>query len=172
MVTGNGSEALLESFEVLEGENRGGRKDGNLFVIGDGLEGGTHGDFGFAVADVAAEQAIHGLGRFHVANDVFDGLGLIFGFVELEGVFEFAEPFVAGRKGVSDGCFTLGVKFEQLIGHVFHGLLDASFGLRPGLRAEMTQDGLRALRRAIFLDEIEAGERDIEAGGFGEFEQA
>ena len=56
---------------------------------------------------------------------VFDGLGLVFGFVEFEGVFEFAEPFVAGRKGVSDGGFALGVELEQFVGHVFHGLADA-----------------------------------------------
>ena len=124
---GERGEALLESFEVLEGEDGGGREHGDLFVIGDGFEGGAHGDFGFAVADIAAEQAVHGLGGFHVANDVFDGLRLIFGFVEFEGVFELAEPFVGGRKGVSDGGFALGVELEKFVGHVFHGLLHASF---------------------------------------------
>ena len=55
-----------------------------------GLEGGAHGDFGLAVAHVAAQQAVHGLRRFHVALDVGDGRELVVGLVEFEGVFEFA----------------------------------------------------------------------------------
>ena len=35
----------------------------------------------------------------------------------------------------------------------------------------MTQDRLGAFRGAILLDQIEAGQRDVEARGFGEFEQ-
>ena len=65
---GKRGEALLESFEVLEGEDGGGREHGDLLVVVDGFEGGAHGDFGFAVADVAAEQAVHGLRGFHVAR--------------------------------------------------------------------------------------------------------
>ncbi len=60
-VDGEVGEAALEGFEVLEGEDGGGREDGDLLAILHGLEGGAHGDFGFAVADVAAEQAVHGL---------------------------------------------------------------------------------------------------------------
>ncbi len=44
---------------MLEGEDRGGREHGDLLAILHGFEGGAHGDFGFAVADVAAEQAVH-----------------------------------------------------------------------------------------------------------------
>ncbi len=144
MVTGNGREALLESFEVLEGEDGRGREDCYLLIVADRLERGAHADFGFAVTNVAAEQAVHGLGGFHVAHDILDSLGLVFGFVEFEGVFEFAEPFVARRESVSDGGFALGVELEEFVGHVFHGLADASFCLRPRLRAQMTEDGLGA----------------------------
>ena len=52
-----------------------------------------------------------------------------FGFVELEGVFELAEPLVGGWKGVSHGSFALGVKFEKLVGHILHGLAHAGFCL-------------------------------------------
>jgi len=50
---------------MLEGENCRGRKNGDLFAVGNRLEGGAHRHFGFAVADVAAEQAVHrrGLSR-------------------------------------------------------------------------------------------------------------
>ena len=70
-----------------------------MLAILHGLEGGAHGDFGFAVADVAAEEAVHGLGGFHVALDVGDGGELVVGLVEVEGVFELALHVGVGREG-------------------------------------------------------------------------
>jgi len=35
------SESFLEGFEMLEGEDGGGREDGYLLVVNDGLEGGA-----------------------------------------------------------------------------------------------------------------------------------
>ncbi len=61
-----------------------------MFAVLHGFEGGAHGDFGFAVADVAAEEAVHGLGGLHVGLDVGDGGELVVGLVEVEGVFELA----------------------------------------------------------------------------------
>jgi len=45
-----GGEAALEGFEMLEGEDGGGRQHGNLLGVGDSFEGGAHGHFGLAVA--------------------------------------------------------------------------------------------------------------------------
>jgi len=59
-------EPLLEGLEVLEGEDRGRREDRDLLAVLYRLEGRAHGYFGFAVSDVAAEQAIHRGGRLHV----------------------------------------------------------------------------------------------------------
>ena len=168
---GERSEALLESFVVLEGEDRGRREHGDLLVVADGLECGAHGDFCLAVADVAAEQAVHGLGGFHVAGDVGDGLRLVFGLVELEGVFELAHELVARGEGVALGHFAFGVELEEFVGHVFHGLAHAGFGLGPGLRAEMTQGWLGAFGRPVFLNQVEARERDVETRALGVFEQ-
>ena len=168
---GKRPEALLESFVVLEGEDRGGREHGDLLVVADGLECRAHGDFRLAVADVAAEQAVHGLGRFHVAHDVGDGLRLVFGLVELEGVFELAHEVVARGERVALGHFAFGVELEQFVGHVFHGLAHAGFRLGPRLRAEMTERWLGAFGRTVFLNQVEARERDVEARAFGVFEQ-
>jgi hypothetical protein len=168
---GERAEALLESFIVLEGQDRGGSEHGDLFVVADCLEGRAHGDFCLAVADVAAEQAVHGLSGFHIAGDVSDGLGLIFGFVELEGIFELADEFVARGEGMAYGHFAFGVELEEFVGHVFHGLAYTGFGFGPRLRAEMTEGWLRAFGRAVFLNQVEAGERDVEARAFGVFEQ-
>ena len=148
-----------------------GRQDGDLLAILHRLEGGAHGDFGLAVADVAAEQAVHGLRRLHVALDVGDGGDLVVGLVEVEGVLELALHVGVGREGRADGGLALRVELEQLAGHVGHRLLDAGLGLLPGLGAELVE-----LRRgsgiggAVLLDQVEAGERDVKLGLVGELE--
>ena len=170
-VDGEVSEAALEGLVVLEGENGGGREHGDLLAILHGLEGGAHGDFGLAVADIAAEQAVHGLRRFHVGLDVGDGRDLVVGLVEVEGVLELAlHVAVGGERGAESGL-ALGVELEQLGGHVGHGLLDARLGLLPGLGAEPVELGRRAgLGGAVLLDQVEARERDVELGLVGELE--
>ena len=102
MLTGNLENRRLEGLEVLEAEDRGRREDSDLLGVLHGFEGGAHGDFGLAVANVAAEQAVHGLGRFHVTLDVGDGAELVVGLGEVEGVFELALRLVSGEKGVAD----------------------------------------------------------------------
>ena len=165
------TEALLESFVVLEGEDGGGREHGDLLVVADGLERRAHGDFRLAVANVAAEQAIHGLRGFHVAGDVGDRLGLVFGFVKFERVFELANELIARGEGVALCHFAFGIKLEKFVGHVFHGLAHAGLGLGPCLRAEVTQGWLSPFRRPVFLNQVEASERDVEARALGVFEQ-
>ncbi len=170
-VDGEVGEALFEGLEVLEREDGGGGEDGDLFAILHGLEGGAHGDFGLAVADVAAEEAVHGLGGLHVGLDVDDGGELVVGFGEGEGVFELALEVVVGREGGAYCRLALGVELEELSGHISHGFLDAGLGLLPGLGAEFVEDGSGSgLGGAIFLDEVETGERDVELGGVGELE--
>ncbi len=112
-----------------------------------------------------------GCGGFHVGLDVGDGGELVVGLVEVEGVFELALHVGVGREGGADGGLALRVELEQLGGHVGHRLLYARLGLLPGLRAELVE-----LRRgagvggAVLLDEVEAGERDVELGLVGELE--
>src|SRR6185437_5893595 len=72
MATGKAAKRCL-NVSVLEGKDSGGREHRNLLVVADGLEGGAHGDFRLAIAHVSAQQAVHGLGRFHVTLDVIDG---------------------------------------------------------------------------------------------------
>ena len=47
--------AFGEGLVVLLGENGGGHQHGGLLVVADGLEGRTHGDFGLAIAYIAAD---------------------------------------------------------------------------------------------------------------------
>ena len=87
-----GLEAAFEGLEVLKRKDCSRRQDDHLLAVAERLEGRAHDDFGLAVADIAAEQAVHGLRALHILLDFLDGGELVFGFGELEGVFELALP--------------------------------------------------------------------------------
>src|ERR1019366_4855237 len=72
-----GLEAAFEGFEMLKYENCSRSQDDDLFTIPESFEGGAHDDFGLAVADVATEKAVHGLGTFHVPLNLGDGGDLV-----------------------------------------------------------------------------------------------
>ena len=69
---GEAGEALAERLLVLEREHGRRREDRDLLAVHHRLERGAHRHFGLAVADVAAEQAVHRRRRLHVALDVGD----------------------------------------------------------------------------------------------------
>ena len=62
-----GREALAERPQVLEGEHGRGREEGDLLAVHDRLERRAHRHLGLAVADIAAQQPVHGRRRLHVA---------------------------------------------------------------------------------------------------------
>ena len=94
--------ALAEGVEMLLGQDGGGGEDGDLFAAQGGFEGGADGHFGFAVADVAADEPVHRAGalpcRALVASD---GAHLVGGFLDRRSALEFALPARrrAGRHG-------------------------------------------------------------------------
>ena len=96
---------------------------------------------------------------------------LVLGFGVLEGVFEFALPVGVGRERKAFGHAALGVELQQLVRHVAHFGFDARFGFRPGGAAEPVEGRLRFSRAAIFLDQIQARQRNVELRFAGVFEQ-
>ena len=73
MRTGKPAKRSPQRLHVLEREHGGGREERHLLAVHHGLERGAHRHFGLAVAHVAAQQAVHGRRRLHVALDVLDG---------------------------------------------------------------------------------------------------
>ena len=70
--------ALAERVEVLRGQDRGRAKHGDLTPLRRDLERGANRDLGLAVADIAADQAVHRARGFQVALDIVDR-GLLVG---------------------------------------------------------------------------------------------
>ncbi len=110
--------ALGERAAMLFGQNRGGHQHSDLMAGIDRFEGGADGQLGFAVADVAAQQAIHRARLAHVVLDGGDGGQLIGRFLIRERGVEFALPFGVGRKLDAGAQAAHRLHLEHFGGHV------------------------------------------------------
>ena len=72
---------------MLLRENRRRYQDGNLLVVGNGLKGGTHGNFRFSVAHIAAHEPVHREGCLHILLDFLHRTKLVGRFLKGEGGF-------------------------------------------------------------------------------------
>ena len=156
---------------MLEAEHRRRGEHRDLLAIAQRLERRAHHDFGLAVADIAAQQAVHGLRTFHVAFDIGDRCFLVARFGELEGVFEFALPVAVGGKRKALREFALRVELQQLFRHIAHFRFDARLGARPGGAAHAVELRLRFALAAKSLHQIHARQRHIELVAARIFEQ-
>ena len=154
---GKSGEALLHRLLMLKRQHRRRRENGDLLAVHHGLERRAHGDFGLAVADVAAQQAVHRRRRFHVALDVGDRRHLIGRQVVFEGVLELLLPVRVGAEGVAGHGLARGVELEELLRHVAHRLLDPALGAFPGRAAQPIER--RPRRAGVLLDEIQPFDR-------------
>src|SRR6516165_4505679 len=90
--------ATLKRFEVLKRKNSRWCKHRHLLAVLHSLERGAHGDFGFAVSHVAAEETVHRGRGFHVLLDRRYRSELIVGLAIVERALELALKFVVRRK--------------------------------------------------------------------------
>ena len=119
-------EPFAERDEVLFGQERRRHEHRDLLALHHGLEGRADRDLGLAEADVAADQAVHRLGLFHVLLDVVDRDELVAGLLMREGIFELGLPGRVGAERVAGHRHPHRVEPDQLARHVLDGLLDAS----------------------------------------------
>ena len=153
-------EPFLERLLMLERQHGRRRQERDLLAVHHRLERRAHRHFRLAVADVAAQQAVHRRRRFHVALDVGDRGSLIGRQLVLERILELLLPVRVGAERVARHGPTRRVELEQLLGHVAHGLLD--LGLRAFPRGAAQPIDGRLARAGVFLDEVEALDRNEE----------
>ena len=151
-----------ERLEVLAGQDGGRAEDGHLLAVHDGLEGGPHGHLGLAVADVAAEEAVHGRLALHVVLDLADRAELVLGLLELERLLELGLPVALGAEAEALERLALGVELQELVGHVLDGLLRPLLGLLPRARPQLVERREGRPDLGVFLDEVQVLDRDVE----------
>ncbi|MPN11873.1 hypothetical protein SDC9_159181 [bioreactor metagenome] len=116
---------------MLFAEQGGRAEHGHLPAAGHRAEGGAQGDLGLAEADVAADQPVHRLARFHVGDDRGDGLRLVGGFLETEAVGEGFVVVFRKIEGVALTGGARGVECQQFGGGVACLLGGLALGFFP-----------------------------------------
>ena len=141
--------------EVLVGQHGGGHQNGRLLPLQHALHHRPQGNLRLAIAHVAAQQPIHGDRTFHICLDLLDAAELVIGLLEGEFVLKFPLPRVVGVKSISRLPLALGVEGDELLGHLFGGLLRLALGLEPVGAAQLGQLGLlRPVRVLAPADEL------------------
>ena len=156
------AKAMAKSLQVLLRQDRRRRQHGHLFAAFDGEKRRAHGDFGFAVTDVAADQTVHGFFALHAGEGFVDGALLVGGFFILEGRFEFFVHVVRRREGGAGARFAQGVKLDQFFGHGENRFARLGFDFFPSRAAETVECRLGAVAADIFLHHVDAVHRQIQ----------
>ena len=129
---------------VLLGEDRRRHQQHHLLAVLDGLERRPQRDLGLAVADVAADQAVHRPRRLHVGLDELDRVALVGRLGERERVLELALPVGVGRERVALAALALGVQVQQLAGQLLRRPPRPRLDRVPARAAELGQRRVRA----------------------------
>src|SRR3954470_8829985 len=163
-------EALGERAEVLLGEDRRRREDEHLLAVVRRLERGPERDLRLAVADIAADEAVHRLRALHVGLDLLDRLALVGRLLPGEGGLELSEPVGVLGERVAVAAAALGVEVEQLAGELLGGAARARLHRLPRLAAELAQRRVAAAGADVAADLRELVDRHEDAVGAGELQ--
>jgi hypothetical protein len=165
-VEGELGHPLAKAVEVLLGEDGCGDENGDLVAAVNGLKGGSHGDLGFAEANVAAEQAIHGSRAEHVGFDGSDRGKLVGCFSIREGGVEFALPLAISIERDAGPGSPEGLHFQHFDGQIDDGAFGLLLLAKPGFAADFGECGAAFCATDVFLDEIDLdrGDENLGAG--------
>ena len=154
---------------MLLGQDGRGDQNCHLLAVLDCLESGPDGDFRFAEAHVAADQAVHDLIALHVLFGIFDGLQLVSRFGIREELLELMLPDRILFKGMSFALAAGGVEFDQIVGHFFNGPPDFALGVGPFLAAKTVDLWFGGGGRGVFLQDIQFSRQDIQGASAAVF---
>ena len=101
---------------VLLGQDGGRHQHGHLLAVHDRLEGRAQRHFRLAVADVAADQAVHRPGLLHVVLDGLDGDELVLRLDVGEAGLQLLLPGRVRAEGVALDHLAGGVQLQQVVG--------------------------------------------------------
>ena len=164
-------EAVLEVREMLLSQDGGRAQHHNLLLILRSGEGGAQRHLGFPEADVAAHQAIHGLGAAHIGLHVGDGRQLIGGFPIRERLLHLDLRRRVGSERVPLRAGAARVHVHQIERKLFGGRARLLHGARPVGRVQAGASRRGALGADVARDAVELLDRHEQLVAFGVFQQ-
>ncbi len=111
-------EAILEILVVLLAEDGRRCEDHHLFPVQGCAQGGSNRDLRLAVADVPADEPIHGLALLHISQHIVDRRHLVGRLFVGEGGLEFLHRHIATLEREARCQLPCGMEREQLARHV------------------------------------------------------
>ena len=163
--------ALEEGLVVLLGQNGRGAEHHDLAAGVHTLKRRTQGDLGLAKAHVAAQQAVHGLGRFHIGLNVGDSLQLVARLVVREALLHLDLLGRVGRAGDTGNRRAARIQIDQVKRQLFGILARLVGGACPVGGVEPGQARLVAVGANIARDTVDLLERHVELVAVGIFQQ-
>ena len=164
--------ARAEAAMVLFRQDRRRHEHSDLLARIDRPERAADRDLGLAVADVAADQAVHRLSLGHVALDGLDGRELVGRFLIRKGRFKFGDPVrIWGGRQSPRGPSALGLDVDQLLSQIDDGHRRRVSCASPRLTSPSSRGRLGLAAAHVFLHQVDLGDGDVELGALGELEE-
>src|SRR5208337_1665757 len=142
-------------------------EDSHLFTVKYSPESSFYRNLCLAVADIAAQQHIHGCFRMHVFLYLLKGLYLVRSLVIKEKVIEFPVHSGILTEDKSAGDTSFGIQLDELVSHFPDFFSDPLFCLLPFFASEPVNRRRGPLTGAVFLQFIYAVKRDIKFVALG-----
>ena len=162
---------LKEGLVVLLGQNGRGAEHHDLAAGVHALKRRAQGNLGLAETHVAAQQAVHGLGRLHVGLNVGDGLQLITRLVVGKALLHLDLLGRVGRAGDACDRRAARIQVDQVKRQLFGVLARLIGGTRPVGSVEPGQARPVAVGANIACDAVDLLERHVELVAVGIFQQ-
>ena len=140
---------------MLLGQHRRRHQHRDLLAVFDRLERRPHGQLGFAVTDIAAQQPIHRPALLHVLLDVFRRGDLVLRRLIRKLGLEFLLPFRVRRIRRPQLRLAGGLHVDQLRRHVHDCFGDFLLLLLPRPAAEPRERRVPAEPADVFLDQVD-----------------
>ena len=163
--------ALKECLVVLLGQNGRGAEHHDLAAGVNALKRRAQGDLGLAETHVAAQQAVHGLGRLHVCLDVGDSLQLVACLVVGEALLHLDLLRRIGRTGDTGNRRAARIEVDQVKRQLFGILARLVGGPRPVGGVEPGQARFIAVGTNVARNAVNLLQRHIEFVAIGVFQQ-
>ena len=141
-------ESLGKILVVLAGEQGGGRDHRDLLSVHRRDESGAQRDLGLAETDIAADQPVHRLAAFQIAQHIGNRAFLVVGLLVLEAVEELVVDAFLDFEHRRLLERALGRDLHQLAGDLADALLEAGAALLPCFAAEPVEHD-RLFGRAV-----------------------
>ena len=163
--------ALKERLVVLLGQNGRGAEHHDLAAGVHALKRRAQGDLGLAKAHIAAQQAVHGLGRLHVGLNVSDGLQLVARLVVREALLHLNLLGRIGWAGDTGNRRAARIQIDQVKRQLFGVLARLIGGTRPVGGVEPGQAWLVTVGANITRNAVDLLQRHVELVAIGVFQQ-